>query len=119
MIYRNSDRAAEHEWVRDTSPDSGPIACEFLAGELDLLRFTNGPADVIAELATFLDSATGLSLAVDRAATGEILISAGPWAESLLLDGRTADVLRAYLDREVVRMEDRFDMTVRGVSHLT
>ncbi len=119
MIYRNSERAGEHEWERDPSADAGPIARDFLAGELDLLRFTNGPADVIAELATFLDSAAGLSLSVDRAPTGEILISAGPWAESLLLDGRTADVLRAYLDREVVRMEDRLDMTVRGVSHVT
>jgi len=33
--------------------------------------------------------------------------------EDLLITGKTAEVLRAYIDRALVRTEDRLDMTLR------
>ena len=113
MIYRNSDLAQRFHWRPEPGDQAGMIARDFLAGELDLLRFSGADVPLMRDLSFFLESAQGLDVLVHRSATGELLISAGPWSEALLLTGRTADVLRAYLDSHVVRMEDRFDMTVR------
>src|SRR5688572_29614982 len=102
MIYRNSDLAAAHQWSADANPEAGHIAREFLTGELDLLRFTRTSNDITRDLSAFLDCAAGVALSVRRSPGGELLISAAPWNESLLLTGRTADVLRGYLDSEIV-----------------
>lgn len=113
MIYRNFNMPMRLHWWPDVNPEAGSIARDFLVGECELLRFTRAVGDVLSDLAAFLDASAGLPLVVGRAASGEILLSVEPWSESLLLTGRTADVLSGYLDRKVVRMEDRFDMTVR------
>jgi len=113
MIYRNSDLPTRLHWWPDANPDASDIARNFLTGEWELMRLTLTSGDIVNDLAAFLDTSAGSPLAVRRAASGEILISVDPWSESLLLTGRTADVLSSYLDQKIVRMEDRFDMTVR------
>lgn len=113
MIYRNVNMPMRLHWWPETNPEAGSIARDFLVGERDLLRFTRAEGEVVSELEAFLEVSAGLSLVVRRAPSGEILLSVDPWSESLLLTGRTAEVLSGYLDRKVVRMEDRFDMTVR------
>jgi hypothetical protein len=113
MIYRNSSLSARLHWLPELNPDASEIARNFLTGEWDLMRLTLTSGDIVNDLAAFLDTSAGLPLVVRRAASGEILISVDPWSESLLLTGRTADVLSSYLDQKIVRMEDRFDMTVR------
>ena len=113
MIYRNSNMPMRLHWWPDVNPEAGEIARNFLIGECDLLRLTRASGEIVNELAAFLNASSGSSLVVRRAASGEILISVDPWSESLLLTGRTADVLSGYLDQKIVRMEDRFDMTLR------
>ena len=113
MIYRNPAHSQNHIWSLETNPDAGNIARNFLSGELDLLRFTMPENPAARDLAEFLDAAAGAPLLVHRSVTGELLITARPWSESLFLTGRTADVLSAYIHNRIVRMEDRFDMTVR------
>ncbi|HEX6177691.1 MAG TPA: hypothetical protein VF057_04990 [Thermoanaerobaculia bacterium] len=113
MIYRNSELARTHRWELDPNSDAGTVARHFLAGELDLLRFTRSDADVVRDLTAFLECASGVDLEVHRGTDGSLLVCAPPWFESLLLTGRTAHVLRSYIDSELVKMEDRFDMTVR------
>jgi hypothetical protein len=111
MIYRNSEQACSTRWARELNPDGGTIAREFLAGELDLMLFTRSSSPVTEDLAAFLAAASELE--VYRSDDGDLLIRAVPWSDSLLLTGRTAHVLCSYLDSQIVRMEDRFDMTVR------
>ncbi len=113
MIYRNSSMPLRLHWWPDTNREAGSIARDFLVGEYELMRFTRSGDEIAHDLRAFLDASEGLPLVVRRAASGEILISVDPWAESLLLTGRTADVLAGYIDQKIVRMEDRFDMTVR------
>lgn len=113
MIYRNSEQASTQRWELDPNSDAGTVARHFLAGELDLLRFTRSDAAVVRDLSLFLDCASGVELEVHRGENGNLLVCAPPWGESLLLTGRTAHVLRAYIDSELVKMEDRFEMTVR------
>jgi hypothetical protein len=100
-------------WWPDVNPDACEIARNFLTGECELMQLTHTSGEIANDLAAFLDASRGSQLVVRRAASGEILISVDPWSESLLLTGRTADVLSGYLDQKIVRMEDRFDMTVR------
>ena|SRR5688572_2592174 len=113
MIYPNSNMPTRLHWWPDVNPDAGEIARNFLTAECELMRLTRTSGDIANDLAAFLDASAGSLLVVRRAASGEILISVDPWSESLLLTGRTADVLSGYLDQKIVRMEDRFDMTVR------
>ena len=113
MIYRNSEQACSERWTEEPNPDAGTIALHFLVGELDLMRFTGSSSAVIHDLAAFLESATGSHLEVFRSGSGSLLVRAIPWSDSLLLTGRTANVLRSYIDCQVVKMADRFDMTVR------
>jgi hypothetical protein len=111
MIYRNCNRAAELTWEAEWNPLSGEIARDFLRGEHDLLKLARARTSAIVDLHVFLENAAGRPLSVYRAESGEVLIVGG--TESLLITGRTADVLRAYLDEELVLMSDRGDMTLR------
>ena len=113
LIYRNAPHSLDHTWLLENNPQAGSIARDFLSGELDLLRFTAPSGPAARDLRDFLEATSGAPLVVHRSPTGEILVTARPWSESLLLTGRTADVLSAYIHNRVVRMEDRFDMTVR------
>jgi len=50
---------------------------------------------------------------VEQAAGGDVLVRPRGDGPTLLVSGKTAAVLGAYLHDEPVRMEDRFDMTQR------
>ncbi|HUP44892.1 MAG TPA: hypothetical protein VM779_05205 [Thermoanaerobaculia bacterium] len=113
MIYRNARHSDEGQWSLEHNPEAGVIARDFLSGELDLLKFVSPASAPARDLGAFLDSARDLPLSVYHSAAGELLITIDPWSETLLLTGRTADVLSAYINNRIVRMEDRFDMTVR------
>ena len=113
MIYRDAIHSDDNHWVLDLNPEAGTIARAFLAGEYDLLTFTRTRSPTTTALGEFLDATAGLPFIVQRNGAGDVLITARPFGETLLLTGRTADVLCGYLDERVVRMEDRFDMTVR------
>ena len=111
MIYRNMTHAVELTWEAEWNPLAGEIARDFLRGEHDLLKLARARTNAIVDLHIFLEAVAEKRLAVYRTDTGEILVCAG--SESLLITGRTADVLRAYLDEELVLMSDRGDMTLR------
>ena len=52
-----------------------------------------------------------MPLSVYRSSACDLLIRAA--SDDLLITGKTAEVLSAYIDREIVRTEDRLDMTLR------
>jgi hypothetical protein len=113
VIYRNSSQANNREWTLDENPEAPSVARDFLAGEYDLLVFTRAKTPARADLEQFLESTKGMPLIVQRASNGDVLVTGPLGRDRLLLTGRTADVLCGYLDNKIVRMEDRFDMTVR------
>lgn len=112
MIYRNSTQAREIVWWSEPNDEAGAIARRFLEGEHELLQLARARTSTIVDMTTFLENAGSASLTVRRAATGELLVSAYD-GEDLLLTGRTASVLRGYIDNEPVRMHERLDMTQR------
>ena len=113
MIYSNSEMVEHIVWTPDENPDGGAIARRFLEGERELLHIAHARSTVIVALTTFLESAGDGAVVVDRGTSGDLLISTSASRETLLLTGKTAEVLRAYLDDEPVSMDDRADMTVR------
>ncbi|HEV7922125.1 MAG TPA: hypothetical protein VGR02_15165 [Thermoanaerobaculia bacterium] len=112
MLTLNADHAFRLQWEPDQNAEGAAIARRFLAGERELMRLDGSLAAGARDLHQFLE-ATGDALVVSRAASGEILIAPEGDGPTLLLSGKTADVLRAYLDDRPVRMQDRFDMTQR------
>lgn len=111
MIYNNSMLGNYIHWERHPNPDAANIARRFLSGERELLNLARARNSAAAALSSFL--ATAESIAVHRGACGELLVSCMATGEKLLLTGKTADVLRSYLDDEPVSMQDRLDMTQR------
>ena len=99
-------------WKLDANPNSGTIARDFLIGELEILKLGHVRSSAIVDLRMFLEAIGDGAIQVMRAAGGEIGI-VGDGGEGLLLTGRTASVLRGYLDEQPVTMQDRFDMTQR------
>jgi hypothetical protein len=113
MIFRNSSRVRELAWMGGANVRCSEIVRAFLVGERDLMKLARVRSTSIVDLQIFLDSAIGKLIFVERAPAGELLIRAVGSAESLLLTGRTAEVVNAYLDDNVVLMEDRAEMTIR------
>ena len=113
MIYRNSDLSRSINWSPDMNPEAASIALRFLEGERDLMHIAHIRSSSIVDLTSFLTAAAGHDLVVMRGTMGEILVCVNNAAESLLLTGKTADVLSAYLDDEPVMTRDRTDMTIR------
>lgn len=113
MIIRNAHAAQVMVWINDENPYAADVARRFLAGERELLRLARVRTTTIVDLQTFLDDSAELPITVERAAGGELLISASKANESLMITGKTAEVLRAYIDDEPVRTQDRLDMTIR------
>ena len=113
MIYRNSSLAKQLSWNRDDTLLAADIALVFLRGERDLLRLAQMAAGTVAELDGFLTATEGMPLVVDRAAAGQLMVACEKTSESLFVTGKTADVLRAYIDCQPVRGIDRDDMTLR------
>jgi hypothetical protein len=112
MLTLNAHHAWNFQWQADENPDAPAIVRRFLAGERELMRLNASLGVAARDLHEFLD-ATGDALEVRRAPTGEILVVPHGDGPTLLVSGKTADVLRAYLDDRPVRMQDRFEMTQR------
>lgn len=111
MIYSNSMLGNYIHWERHPNPEAASIASRFLSGERELLRLARARNSACAALTCFLTTAQ--SIVVYRGACGELLLSCEATGEKLLLTGKTAEVLRSYLDDEPVSMRDRLEMTQR------
>ncbi len=113
MIYRNSELVRNTLWTPHHNPAAGIIAYQFLTGERELLHLAHARSSAIVALTIFLENAADADVLVDFAASGDLLISSSATDDTLLVTGKTAEVLRSYLDDEPVSMRDRADMTVR------
>ena len=111
VIYRNSLLANHVIWTVDLTPEAAEIARTFLRAECQILRLAAVARATIDEVEAFLTSNADVPLSVYRSAAGDLLIRAAN--DDLLITGKTAEVLSAYIDREIVRTEDRLDMTLR------
>lgn len=112
MFTLNADHARQLQWETEANPEAGDIARRFLAGERELLRLHASTGAPARDLHEFLEAADEV-LVVRRAPGGEVLVAPQGDGPTLLVSGKTADVLRNYLDDRPVRMQDRFDMTQR------
>ena len=113
MIYRNSSLSQQVAWNRDATILAAEIALHFLRGECDLLRLAKVADRTVADLEVFLTVTSGMPLVIERSAPGQVLVRCEEVGESLLVTGKTADVLRAYIDCQPVHTQDRGDMTLR------
>lgn len=113
MIYRNSSLSQQVAWSIDTTPLASDIAVHFLRSECELLRLARVAPNAVADLQTFLTSTAGHDLVVERSAAGDLLVHNDDVNETLMITGKTAEVLSAYIDCEPVSTDDRLDMTLR------
>ncbi len=113
MIYRNSLLANHVTWTVDDTSGAADIARDFLRGECQILRLAGVAHNTIDDVEKFLAAVATAPIKVYRSAAGELLVRAELAREDLLITGKTAEVLCAYIDREIVRTEDRLDMTLR------
>jgi hypothetical protein len=117
MIFHNADIARSMTWSTKLDESSGETARSFLYGEKELLKLAQARSSAVVALSAFLEASVELPLTVHRADSGEVLVRAGASAHTLLVTGKTASVLSSYLDDAPVRMQDRFDMTVRRLAN--
>ena len=115
MIYRNSVLADQIRWTPDETADAAEVARTFLRSEYELLRLARVETTSVSDLESFLTKSANVSLTVERSAGQELLVRADGAAETLLITGKTAEVLCAYIDSKPVATEDRADMTLRRV----
>jgi hypothetical protein len=115
VIYRNSSLVLQIRWTPDETADAPNIVRTFLRSEYDLLRLARVTSTSVTDLESFLKNSAGEPLTVERSSGQELLVRADGANETLLITGKTAEVLRAYIDSEPVRTEDRADMTLRRV----
>ncbi len=113
MIYRNSTLSQQIAWSPDDTLLAADIALHFLHGEYELLRLARVADNTVADLEMYLTLTAGLPLVVERSAAGELLVHCQEVDESLLITGKTAEVLCSYIDCEPVHTKDRGDMTLR------
>jgi len=113
VIYRNSLLANHVTWTVDDTSGAADIARDFLRAECQILRLAGVAHNTIDDLEKFLRAVATAPIEVYRSAAGELLVRAELAREDLLITGKTAEVLRAYIDRALVRTEDRLDMTLR------
>ena len=113
MIYRNSLLANHVTWTADNTPEAAEVARTFLRAECQLLQLASVARSTVDDVEEFLKSSADVPMSVYRSAAGELLIRAEQTSDDLLITGKTAEVLGAYIDQEVVRTEDRLDMTLR------
>ena len=116
VIYRNSLLANHVTWTADDSADAAEIARAFLRAECQLLRLAGVAHTTVGEVESFLTASADTAMSVYRSAAGDLLIRSGDG--DLLITGKTAEVLGAYIDEEIVRTEDRLDMTLRRAAGL-
>jgi hypothetical protein len=115
VIYRNSLLANHITWTVGQTPEAAEIARTFLRSECQLLRLASVARSTVDDVEAFLTSSADVPLSVYRSSAGDLLIRAEQASDDLLITGKTAEVLSAYIDREIVRTEDRLDMTLRRV----
>ena len=112
MIYRNSLLANHVIWTVDETPEAAEVVRTFLRAECQLLRLASVARSTVDDVEAFLTSSADVPMTVHRSSAGDLLVRAQT-SDDLLITGKTAEVLSAYIDREVVRTEDRLDMTLR------
>jgi len=118
MIYRNSVLADQIRWTPDEAADAADIARTFLRSEYELLRLARVETTSVGDLESFLKKSADLPLTVERSGGQELLVSAEAAGETLVITGKTAEVLYAYINSQPVATEDRADMTLRrGIDH--
>lgn len=118
MIYRNSVLADQIRWTPDETADAAEVARTFLRSEYELLRLAHVETTSVADLESFLKKSDNLPLTVERSASQDLRVSAEGAGETLLITGKTAEVLYAYINSQPVATEDRADMTLRrGMDH--
>ena len=115
MIYRNSLLANHITWTVDETPEAAEVARMFLRSECQLLRLASVAQSTVGDVEAFLTSSADVPMSVNRSSAGDLLIRSEQTGDDLLITGKTAEVLSAYIDREIVRTEDRLDMTLRRV----
>jgi hypothetical protein len=115
VIYRNSAVTEQIRWSLDDTAGAADIVRTFLRSEYDLLRLARVATTSVTDLESFLKNTANSPLTVQRSAAQELLVHAENAGETLLITGKTAEVLCAYIDSEPVRTEDRADMTLRRV----
>jgi hypothetical protein len=115
VIYRNSLLANHITWTVDETPEAPEIASAFLRAECQLLRLASVARGTVDDVEAFLTSSADVPMSVYRSSAGDLLIRTEQTSDDLLITGKTAEVLSAYIDREIVRTEDRLDMTLRRV----
>jgi hypothetical protein len=113
VIYRNSLLASHVTWTVDDTSEAADVARDFLRAECQILRLAGVAHNTIDDVEKFLTAVADVPIRVYRSAAGELLVLAERSNEHLLITGKTAEVLRAYIDRDLVRTEDRLDMTLR------
>jgi len=113
VIYRNSPLVQQVFWTVDNTPMAADISIHFLRSECELLRLANVAPSAVADLEAFFKSTAGHALVVERSASGDLLVHNDDVRETLMITGKTAEVLGSYIDCEPVSTEDRLDMTLR------
>ncbi|MDQ6800311.1 MAG: hypothetical protein M3041_05685 [Acidobacteriota bacterium] len=115
VIYRNSALADQIKWSPDNTAGAPDIVRTFLRSEYDLLCLARVTSSSVSDLELFLKNSANAPLSIERSAANELHVFADKAGESLLITGKTAEVLSAYIDSDPVRTEDRADMTLRRV----
>jgi len=115
LIYRNSLLAGHISWTVDQTVDAAEIACHFLRSECDLLRLARVAENTVADMEAFLKTTADSPVMVERSAADQILLTIRRTGDTLLITGKTAEVLRSYIDNQPVGTEDRDDMTLHRV----
>src|SRR5213595_1083236 len=98
MIIRNAPMASNIGWVRDENPRAVDIARRFLFGEIEILHLSRSQPSEVADIEGFLRISAEASSSVERSEAGHILLRMTKRDESLMITGKTAEVLGAYLD---------------------
>ena len=114
VIYRNSLLANHITWTVDQTPEAVEVARTFLRAECQLLRLAAVARSTVDDVEAFLTSSADVPMSVYRSSSGDLLVRAQS-RDDLLITGKTAEVLSGYIDQDVVRTEDRLDMTLRRV----
>ncbi len=112
MIYRNSYLANEINWTVDQTVHAADTVRSFLRSECDLLRLARLATSTVEDIERFLQSSAKLPIVVRRSDGGNVLVSAEQAGDALLITGKTAEVLRSYIDGQPVGTDDRDDMTL-------
>lgn len=112
MIQTFPDSSPDLEWASENQNDEQHVARGFLQGERSLAVLQNDQTTA-AVLEDFLRSAGDEALEISEALTGEVRVTASHGSPSILITGKTAEVLRSYIEGDSVSVSDRMDMTFR------